>query len=220
MSEEKISLHDGHMPCHIFRSSHAKRTSLILIQDISATHQAIQSLCQRLAESGYLVACPDLFWRSEPAIGLDNQSTQNLYERFDIDQGVKDLKTCLTYLRQHKGGNGHVGCIGHSLGGLLAYLMVTRTDIDCAISYYGFGIENYLKERSRIRTPFMLHIVGQGRSRQAIREAFDSFAEVTSHAYPEANQGFAIPRGETYHKQAADIAFDRDLAFLMHNLQQ
>ena len=37
--------------------------------------------------------------------------------------------------------------MGFCLGGRLAYLGATRAGVDCAIGYYGVGIENCLDER-------------------------------------------------------------------------
>jgi multidrug efflux system membrane fusion protein len=40
-------------------------------------------------------------------------------------------------------------------GGLLAYLVAARTDIDCAVSYFGVGIERQLGEAAHIQCPMV-----------------------------------------------------------------
>lgn len=61
------------------------------------------------------------------------------------------------YIRRLPQCGGKVGAVGYCLGSRLAYLMSTRSDIDCAVGYYGVGIETMLDEVYDIRTPLMLH---------------------------------------------------------------
>ena len=51
--------------------------------------------------------------------------------------------------------------MGYFLGGRLAYLMSTRTDIDASVGYYGVGIEGHLNEKDKIRCPLVLHFAGE-----------------------------------------------------------
>ena len=44
-----------------------------------------------------------------------------------------------------------MAAIGYCLGGKLAFLTATRTDIDCAIGYYGVGIGDYAGEKAEPR---------------------------------------------------------------------
>ena len=46
--------------------------------------------------------------------------------------------------RSDAGCSGKVGAVGFCLGGLLAFLTATRTDVDAAVGYYGVGIEKHL----------------------------------------------------------------------------
>ena len=55
----------------------------------------------------------------------------------------------LKALRARPECNGKVGALGFCLGGKLAYLAAARTDVDCAVSYYGVGIEADLAEAGR-----------------------------------------------------------------------
>src|SRR3546814_16578679 len=53
--------------------------------------------------------------------------------------------------------------VGYCLGGKLCYLMCGRTDIDCAVAYYGTYIEHNIREVGNLHRPFMLHMAMKDR---------------------------------------------------------
>src|SRR5713101_5780128 len=63
--------------------------------------------------------------------------------------------------------NGKVGAVGYCLGGKLCYLMCCRSDIDCAVAYYGTYIEHHIREAKNLHRPFMLHMAMKDRWVQA-----------------------------------------------------
>ena len=75
------------------------------------------------------------------------------YQRFDADQSIKDIADALKALRARPECNGKVGALGFCLGGKLAYLAAARTDVDCAVCYYGVGIEADLGEADEHQVP-------------------------------------------------------------------
>ena len=60
-----------------------------------------------------------------------------LYYDFDYDLSVRDMEDTWHYLAGLQECNGKVGAVGYCLGGKLCYLMCCRTEIDCAVAYYG-----------------------------------------------------------------------------------
>src|SRR6266567_7071548 len=114
------------------------------------------------AESDDGVLAPDLFWRMEPGIDLgytqaDFGKAMRYYQRFDANQSIKDAADALKVLRTRPECKGKVGALGFCLGGKLAYLVAARTDVDCAVSYYGVGIEADLGEAGDVRCPVVFH---------------------------------------------------------------
>src|SRR3982750_4557983 len=79
------------------------------------------------------------------------------YQRFDANQAIKDSADALTVLRARPECSGKVGALGFCLGGKLAYLNAAGTDVDCAVSYYGVGIEADLGEAADIKGPMVFH---------------------------------------------------------------
>src|SRR3546814_9650771 len=80
--------------------------------------------------------------------------------------------------------------------GLLAYLMATRSDADCNVSYYGVGINDRLGEAKNIKAPTVLHIAEEDEfvSKEAqakIKDGLAGHQHVKIYCYPGVNPAFA-----------------------------
>ena len=146
-----------------------------------------------------------------------------LYGGFDVEGGVRDIAATLDRLRTEDACTGAVGAVGFCLGGLLAYLTGTRTSIDCAVGYYGVGIEQTLDEASRLSKPLMLHIATADEfvpeeAQAAVRGGLGANPLVTIHDYEGLGHAFARRGGDHYDAAAAELANGRTTAFLHAHL--
>lgn len=231
MSERiQIASRDGgQFAGYLARPKSGKGPGVIVIQEIFGINANVRAVADRLADEGFVALAPDLFWRQEPGVDLNSQTEEGwkrameLYQGFDVDKGIEDLIATLDHLRKLDGVNGKVGCQGYCLGGLLAYLMATRSDIDAAIGYYGVGIDGKLDEAKNIRKPLMLHIAQadafvDATAQKKIHDALDGNPNVTIHDYPGMDHAFTRLNGQHYNKEAADLANGRSLEFLRKHL--
>ena len=182
-----------------------------------------------LAAQGYTAICPDLFWRIEPGIQITDKTEAEwkrafeLFNAFNVEKGVEDLKATLAALRQHPACTGKVGAVGYCLGGKLAYLMAARSDVDCSVGYYGVGIQDLLGEAKSIRKPLMLHIAEKDEytpppAQEKIKAGLKDNPHVTLHSYPGMDHAFARVGGQHYDKAAADLANRRTAEFFQRHL--
>ena len=92
----------------------------------------------------------DLLWRQEPGVDLSDGNPKHVKKAFDLyydfnyDLAVRDMEDTRRYLAALPEFTGKVGAVGYCLGGKLCYLMCCRTDIDCAVAYYGAYIEHHI----------------------------------------------------------------------------
>jgi carboxymethylenebutenolidase len=184
---------------------------------------------QEFAEAGFICLVPDLFWRQEPGVELSDhnpahvQKAFDLYYEFDYDLGVRDMEDTWHFLRKIPEGNGKVGAVGYCLGGKLCYLMCCRTDIDCAVAYYGTYIEHRIVEAKNLHRPFVLHMAMKDRWVQAevndmLERRLSPNPLVTIHKYPGADHAFARHGGKTYSKPEADRALGLTVDFFKKHL--
>ena len=201
------------------------RPAVVVIQEIFGVNHTVVEVCEGLAANGFYAVAPDLFWRFEPGIVLDDRKPDELrrafelFPRFDVDKGVEDVAATLAAVRDLPGVNGRVGAVGFCLGGLLAFLTATRTDADAVVGYYGVNIDGHLGERERIAHPLMLHLAENDSfvppdAQARIREGLGDDRRVELHSYPGVDHAFARRAGDHYDAAAARLADQRTHDFL------
>jgi carboxymethylenebutenolidase len=205
--------------------------AIIVCQEIFGVNAAMRRICDDLAQQGYLALCPDLFWRQTPNLQLDPrdegqlQQAYALYQAFDTEAALVDLLASLRLLRGMAGCNGAVGTVGFCLGGKLAYLFMTRSDLEAGVSYYGVGLENVLDDIADVRRPLLLHVAAQDHlvpaaAQQQILQATKRNPLITAQVYPDVGHAFARPDGEQYDAAAAMLANQRSIEFLAQSLRR
>ncbi|MEM7170115.1 MAG: dienelactone hydrolase family protein [Pseudomonadota bacterium] len=229
MPDITITGPDGNFGAYIAVPEIKPAPAIIVSQEIFGVNQVMRDVCDWLAEEGFVACCPDLFWRIEPGIQITDQSDEEwarafeLFQAFDVDKGVEDLKTTISHCRGLPESTGKVGSIGYCLGGKLAFLMATRSDADCNVSYYGVGLDELVGEKDQITKPLMLHVAEKDgffpAEAQAILSAgLSGHPQVTYHLYEGQDHAFARPKGAHYNLEAAELANGRSRAFLREHL--
>lgn len=198
-----------------------KGPGIVIAQEIFGVNKTMRELADYYAEEGYVALVPDLFWRQEPGIDIDESQFDRaltLYQGFDEAKGVEDIQAALDTLRALPEFAGRAGVLGFCLGGKLAYLAACRTDCDVAVSYYGVGIEQALGEADRLAgKALVLHIAEQDgfcppEARNAILLALQGRPGVELYVYPGADHAFARTGSSHYHKPSALMAHQRSIA--------
>ena len=224
-----VPLRDGTMGAYLAVPDKKPAGAIIAIMEIWGVNDTMRQHAHELAEAGYVCLVPDLFWRQEPGVELSDRNPAHvekafdLYYGFDYDLGVHDMQDCEHYLKTLPEVNGKVGAVGYCLGGKLCYLMCCRTDIECAVAYYGTYIEHNIREVGNLHRPFMLHMAMKDRWVQAeVNELLERRLSpnplVTIEKYPEADHAFARHGGKPYRKAEADRALGLSVDFLRKHL--
>ncbi len=225
MPDIKIKGKDGSFMAY---QSGSKGPGIVLIQEIFGVNKVMRDLADGYAKQGYTVLCPDLFWRQEPGIQITDKSQAEwdkafeLFKGFNQAKGVEDLIATLAHLRTLPGAK-KAGSVGYCLGGQLAYLMATRSDVDCSVSYYGIGLDGLLGEAGKIGKPLLMHVAEKDKfvppdAQAKVKQALSKNTHVTLHTYPGQDHAFARAGGEHYNKEAADLANKRTAEFFKRNL--
>lgn len=215
---------EGEIPAWVARPDGKAQAAIIVVPEIFGVNEGIRRKCQSWADLGYLAVAPDIFWRFAPGVELDPDVPEQLQEAFgyfqqyDADLGVQDIEAAIRWIRG-SAGVPKVGLVGYCLGGRMAYLAATRTDIDASVGYYGVMIDQMLGESHAIANPLMLHIptadhfVGP-EAQVAIHAGLDDHPRVTLHDYPGLDHGFAAEMGNRRDEAGAQLADARTREFL------
>lgn len=140
---------------------------VLLLQEIFGVGEFVIAKADALAAEGFVVSCPDVFWRLERGFAVPHDET-GLGDAFDrvtrwselVDDATKaaDLLAALAHLRSLPEVEGRkAAAMGYCLGGRLAYEIAVAGDPDAIVSYYGSGIADRLTDAERVTCPTLFH---------------------------------------------------------------
>lgn len=198
---------------------------LVVGQEIFGINQNMRDVAEMYAEEGYVAMVPDLFWRMQPGVELgyteeDFKQALDYFVRLDVDRAVDDIAAAIDALRALPQVSGpEVGYVGFCMGGKLAYLTAARTDVACAVGYYGMGIENMLDEAVNIKGKLVLHFAEKDAycdkaAREKIIKGLAGLPKAEFYLYPGADHAFARVGGMHFDKPSALMAHGRTIAAL------
>jgi carboxymethylenebutenolidase len=155
MSRESVSIptRDGDCPAHVFTPgvSAGPWPAVIFYMDGLGIRAALLEMGQRLADAGYLVLLPDLFYRAGPYEPLDPKKVfasgdvrsvlGHLFASTDNRRaGADDSEAFIAYLDGRKDVAGKlIGTTGYCMGGAISLTAAgTFPDrVACAASFHG-----------------------------------------------------------------------------------
>lgn len=223
---------DALFNAYVAKPAGKTKAAMVVIPEIFGVNEGIRQKCDKWADAGYLAVAIDLFWRFAPGVELDPDIEEQLneafgyFQRYDANDGVKDIEAAIHAIRRGEVGADsveNVGCVGYCLGGRLAYMAAARTDISASVGYYGVMIDTMLDESHAIANPLMLHIptadhfVGP-EAQAAIHAGLDSHPKVVLHDYQGLDHGFAAEMGNRRDEAGAQLADSRTVAFFAEHL--
>ncbi|HET6608235.1 MAG TPA: dienelactone hydrolase family protein [Rhodopila sp.] len=209
----------GRFSAHVAEPKAKPAGAVVLIQEIFGVNQAMRDIAAWVADLGFIAVVPDLFWRIEPDIDITDKTDAEwkrafeLFQAFDQEKGIEDLKATVAAARTMSGSNGKVATMGYCLGGRLAFMMAEQSDADANISYYGVGLDGLLGDLPKVKKPLVLHIADKdeffpAEGRQKVAAAVKSHANIQCYNYP-ADHAFARVNGIHWHGLSATIANGR-----------
>jgi carboxymethylenebutenolidase len=221
---------DGAFAAYIARPAAAPASAVIVLHELFGVNADIRETCDELAQQGFIAIAPDLFWRQEPGVDLgvrsepDWQHGLRLYQAYDRDTGVKDIKDTVAAAAKLPDCAGKVAVLGFCLGGLMTFLTAARYSVDAAVAYHGGDTEKYLGEAKGLDAPLLMHLAEEdefiSKSAQAeIKTALARKPNATIYSYPGQRHAFARHNGTHYNAAAAALANGRTSDFLRQHLR-
>jgi carboxymethylenebutenolidase len=221
----------GTFLAYIARPKLSPAPAVIVLQELFGVNADIRKHCDELAEHGFLAAAPDLFWRQEPGVDLNVTSQADwdhglrLYQAYDRDAGVTDIKDTIDAVRNLPECNGKVALLGYCLGALMVFMTAVRHDgIDAAVWYHGADTDKYLGEVDGLHAPLLMHLAEEDEfiskaAQVEIKAALATKPNATVYSYPRQSHAFSRHNGKHYNSAAAHLANGRTSEFLKQELR-
>jgi carboxymethylenebutenolidase len=193
-----ITAADGSFRAYLAVPDAKSGPGLVLLHDVPDDDRDLRELGDVYAAEGYVVLCP---------------------EAFAVTNGVEHVAAMVEALRARNECTGRVGALGFGPGGKLACLAAAEAGVDCAISYYGFGIDLALDLAPRVRCPLIIHFAEKDPqvpppAVARVKQAFAGRPEIAVHLYPGVAPGFDRKARANYDRASAGLAHSRSIALL------
>ena len=241
--EVDIATPDGVADSHIFQPKGAGPWPAVLFyMDGGGLREGLFDMAQRLADNGYYVLQPNLFYRAGRADSMDMQAAFGDPATRDKAMAMisgltntllmQDTSAFLDFLsRQKEAAASKVGCHGYCMGGkfALAAAGTFPERIAAAASFHGAGLATDQPDSahllaSKMRGKIYVGVAGVDpwltpgeteRLRQALSAAH---AKYVMEDYLDVQHGFCVP-GPLYDRAAAEHHWERLLTLYGETLK-
>ncbi|UIJ70529.1 dienelactone hydrolase family protein [Aurantimonas sp. HBX-1] len=195
---------------------------VLVIHENRGLNGHIQDVARRLALEGFIAAAPD-FLSSEGGTPPDDDAARELIGALDAEHTIAEAVGSREWLAALPGSNGRVGAVGFCWGGgLVNSLAVADPDLAAGVAYYGRQPD--AEDAPKIKAALLLHYAGLDERINAGIDAYRAALEAAGvpheiYVYEGVNHAFNNDTSAArYDKPAADLAFQRTVAFLRERL--
>ncbi|WP_299055272.1 dienelactone hydrolase family protein [uncultured Nocardioides sp.] len=216
----------GDMPAHLWLPPAGTGPGVLLLQEIFGISRYVEQRARDLADLGYVVLAPEIFWRlgvrsvPEGPTALDDAMA--IAGRCDWDAAVADAVAALGVLRSRPDTVGRTGVVGFCFGGGLGFSVAAHADVDALVAYYGSALPGLLDLAPRVSAP-SLHHFGTADSFIPLEQVAQIEAAVVRDGaelvtYAGADHAFDNPDLPFHDADASVKAWARTTAFLADRL--
>ena len=201
----------------------AKLPAVIIIHENKGLNAHIEDVARRVAAEGFWAIAPDALSPLGGTPGEEDKAIK-LIGQLDAKANVSNFLAAVKYLKTQPQSTGKVGVVGFCWGGALAnQLAVNSPDLSAAVPYYGRQPAD--EDVPKIKAALLLHY---GELDEAVNKGITAYEAAlkkvsinyTLYMYEGAKHAFNNDtNAERYHKEAAELAWKRTIAFLKENLK-
>jgi len=197
-------------------------SAVLVIHENRGLNPYIEDVARRVAVAGFLALAPDGLAPLGGYPGNDDDGRE-LQKQLDQAKLRQDMLNSARYLKTHALSNGKLGSMGFCWGGgATNYLAVTMgDDLQAAVPFYGAAPDS--AEVPKIRAPLLIQSAEDDPRINAMWPDFEAALKAAAasyerHLYPGTKHGFHNNSTPRYDAAAAELAWERTIAFLKQHL--
>ena len=199
-----------------------KRPAVIVIHENRGLNPHIEDVARRLALEGFLTLAPDLL-SVAGGTPADEDQARDLHAKTNVADMTVAANASVPFMLRHPESDGNVGAVGFCFGGgVINRMAAANPELKAAIVYYGVQVP--AEQVLGIKAPLLLHYAELDQRVNAGIPAYEAALKAnnkryTIYMYPGVNHAFNNDTGGArYNKEAADLAWQRTLAFFRQEL--
>ncbi len=198
-----------------------KLPGVIVVHENRGLNPYIEDVGRQKALDGFISIAPDALSPLGGYPGNDDAGRE-LQRQRDRNEMLEDFMSAFEYLKNHKDCNGNIGVVGFCFGGWISNMMAVRVpELKAAVPFYG-GQPTF-EETAQIKAPLLIHYAELD---TRVNEGWPDYekalkvneVDYTVHFYEGVNHGFHNTTTPRYDKSAAELAWQRTVAFFKERL--
>ena len=196
--------------------------AVVVIHENRGLNPYIEDVARRVAVAGFLALAPDGLSPIGGYPGNDDDG-RSLQRSLDRDKLRQDMVNSARYLKAHKLSNGKLGATGFCWGGgTTNFLAVTLgSDLQAGVPFYGAAPAS--DAVAKIRAPMLIHFAENDDRINAMWPDYEAALKANGityqmYQYPGTRHGFHNNSTPRYNETAANLAWERTIAFFKRHL--
>lgn len=199
-----------------------KLPGVIVVHENRGLNPYIEDVTRRVALAGFVAFAPDALYPVGGYPGNDDEG-RALQAKLDGKKVTEDFVAATKFLHTHPDCNGSLGVTGFCYGGAMSNTLAWRLPaiVKAAVPYYGG--QPPAAEVPKIKASLLLHYAELDTRVNAGWPAYEAALKAAgvdyeAHIYPGANHGFHNDTTPRYDKAAAELSWERTIAFFKKKL--
>ncbi|HEX2862347.1 MAG TPA: dienelactone hydrolase family protein [Lacunisphaera sp.] len=195
---------------------------VLVVHENRGLNPYIEDVARRAALAGFLAFAPDALYPVGGYPGNDDEG-RALQAKLDRAKITEDFVAAAKFLHHHPDSCGSLGVVGFCFGGWMANTLACRLPgiVAAAVPYYG-GAPT-LTDAAKIKASVLLHFAELDARVNASWPDYEvalkaAGVEYEAHFYPGVNHGFHNDTTPRYDKAAAELSWERTVAFFRKKL--
>lgn len=202
-------------------ATEGKLPAVVVVHENRGLNPYIEDVARRLAKVGFLALAPDGLTSVGGYPGND-EAGRALQAQVDPTLLMNDFFAAVEWLMAHESSTGRVGITGFCYGGGVANAAaVAYPELGGAVPFYGRQPDP--ADVVKIKAPLLIHYAELDERINAGWPAYEAALKAAgvryeAFIYPGVNHGFHNDSTPRYDEAAAELAWERTIAFFTANL--
>ena len=196
--------------------------AVLVIHENRGLNPYVEDVARRVAVAGFLALAPDGLSAVGGYPGNDDDG-RTLQRGLDQTKLRQDMVNGARWLKSHELSNGKLGAVGFCWGGGMVNNLAVALGADLQAGVPFYGAAPSAADVAKIKAPLLIQYAGNDQRIDAMWPDFEAALKANGvsyemHMYEGVNHGFHNNSTPRYDEKAADLAWDRTIAFFKKHL--
>ncbi len=196
--------------------------AVLVIHENRGLNPYVEDVARRFAAEGFLALAPDGLSPVGGYPGNDDDG-RTLQKSLDQTKLKQDMLNSAMMVKDHATSTGKLGSVGFCWGGGTTNFLAVEMGSDLAAGVPFYGAAPAVEDVTKIKAPLMVQAAEEDKRINAMWPDFETALQNNDvnyqrHVYSGTKHGFHNNSTPRYSEEAANLAWDRTLAFYKEHL--